>query len=83
MRNKLIDPRTDEKLERFIWYGDMKEWRVYGLMTVRCTHGHRDINDYVVKQCFLSEVRNVILALFMLSNFRSECVDQNASVAEG
>ncbi|KAL5529068.1 hypothetical protein ACEPAG_5042 [Sanghuangporus baumii] len=41
LRNKLIDPSTGERLERFIW----------------CTDGPFDIRDFVVKQCFISKVQ--------------------------
>jgi len=40
VKNHLLCPRTERKLERFMW----------------CTDGPFDIRDFVVKQCFISKV---------------------------
>jgi 3'-5' exoribonuclease 1 len=41
VNHRLICPRTERKLQRFMW----------------CTDGPFDIRDFVVKQCFISNVR--------------------------
>jgi len=41
VQHQLIDPRTERKLQRFMW----------------CTDGPFDIRDFVVKQCFISKLK--------------------------
>ena len=40
VKNGLIDPKTGQRLVRFCW----------------CSDGPFDIRDFVVKQCFISQV---------------------------
>lgn len=66
VKNGLIDAKTSQRLVRFCW----------------CSDGPFDIRDFIVKQCFISQVgvSLLICRLYLVNTLRS---DGNASLDSG
>jgi 3'-5' exoribonuclease 1 len=63
IKNRLIDAKTGQRLVRFCW----------------CSDGPFDIRDFVVKQCFISQV-GVSLLICRQNLVNTSRSDRNASL---